>query len=29
MNEIYLFSIGENMKNIIMVKVGYFACDKG
>jgi hypothetical protein len=23
-NEIYLFSFGQNMKNIIMVKVGYF-----
>jgi hypothetical protein len=24
MNEIYLFSFGQSMKNIIMVKVGYF-----
>ncbi len=23
-NEIYLFSFGQSMKNIIMVKVGYF-----
>jgi hypothetical protein len=25
LNEIYLFSFGQSMKNIIMIKVGYFS----